>query len=34
MSQRLAYLDNLKPPLVVGVIAVHCAVTHGFDGTW
>jgi hypothetical protein len=20
--------------LVVGVIAVHCAVTYGFDGTW
>ena len=34
MSQRLAYLDNLKVLLVVGVIAVHCAVTYGFDGTW
>jgi hypothetical protein len=34
MKQRLAYLDNLKVLLVVGVIAVHCAVTYGFDGTW
>jgi Acyltransferase family len=34
MSQRLAYLDNLKVLLVVGVIAVHAAVTYGFDGTW
>jgi hypothetical protein len=33
-SQRLAYLDNLKVLLVVGVIAVHSAVTYGFDGTW
>ena len=30
----MAYLDNLKVLLVVGVIAVHCAVTYGFDGTW
>jgi fucose 4-O-acetylase-like acetyltransferase len=34
MKQRLAYLDNLKVLLVVGVIAVHTAVTYGFDGTW
>jgi glucan biosynthesis protein C len=34
MRQRLAYLDNLKVLLVVGVIAVHSAVTYGFDGTW
>jgi glucans biosynthesis protein C len=34
MNQRLAYLDNLKVLLVVGVIAVHAAVTYGFDGTW
>jgi hypothetical protein len=34
MKQRLAYLDNLKILLVVGVIAVHSAVTYGFDGTW
>ena len=34
MSRRLAYLDNLKVLLVVGVIAVHAAVTYGFDGTW
>jgi fucose 4-O-acetylase-like acetyltransferase len=34
MKQRLAYLDNLKVLLVVGVIAVHSAVTYGFDGTW
>jgi surface polysaccharide O-acyltransferase-like enzyme len=27
MTQRLAYLDNLKVLLVVGVIAVHTAVT-------
>jgi fucose 4-O-acetylase-like acetyltransferase len=31
---RLAYLDNLKVLLVVGVIAVHTAVTYGFDGDW
>jgi Acyltransferase family len=31
---RLAYLDNLKVLLVVGVIAVHSGVTYGFDGTW
>jgi glucans biosynthesis protein C len=34
MKQRLAYLDNLKVLLVVGVIAVHSAVTYGFDGSW
>jgi glucan biosynthesis protein C len=34
MSSRLPYLDNLKILLVVGVIAVHSAVTYGFDGTW
>jgi len=34
MNQRLAYLDNLKVLLVAGVIAVHSAVTYGFDGTW
>lgn len=34
MKLRLAYLDNLKILLVVGVIAVHTAVTYGFDGTW
>ena len=34
MKQRLAYLDNLKILLVVGVIGVHGAVTYGFDGTW
>jgi glucan biosynthesis protein C len=32
--RRLAYLDNLKILLVVGVIAVHSAVTYGFDGSW
>src|SRR5829696_1720677 len=31
---RLAYLDNLKVLLVGGVIAVHSAVTYGFDGNW
>ena len=34
MNSRLAYLDNMKILLVVGVVAVHCAVTYGFDGTW
>lgn len=34
MSQRLAYLDNLKILLVVGVIALHAAITYGFDGSW
>jgi glucan biosynthesis protein C len=34
MKQRLAYLDNLKVLLVVGVIGVHSAVTYGFDGDW
>ena len=34
MKQRLAYLDNMKMLLVVGVIGVHGAVTYGFDGTW
>jgi hypothetical protein len=31
---RLAYLDNLKVLLVVGVIAVHSAITYGVDGAW
>lgn len=34
MKQRLAYLDNLKVLLVVGVIALHTAITYGFDGSW
>ncbi len=34
MKQRLAYLDNLKILLVVGVIALHTAITYGFDGSW
>jgi glucans biosynthesis protein C len=34
MKQRLAYLDNLKVLLVAGVIAVHTAITYGFDGAW
>jgi Acyltransferase family len=34
MKQRLAYLDNMKMLLVVGVIGVHSSVTYGFDGTW
>jgi len=34
MKQRLAYLDNLKILLVVGVIALHAAITYGFDGSW
>ena len=31
---RLAYLDNLKVLLVVGVIAVHSGITYGVDGAW
>jgi glucan biosynthesis protein C len=34
MKQRLAYLDNLRILLVVGVIAVHAAITYGLDGSW
>ncbi len=34
MNARRAYLDNLKIVLVVGVIAVHAAITYGFDGSW
>ncbi len=34
MKQRLAYLDNLKILLVVGVIALHTAITYGVDGSW
>ena len=33
-QSRLAYLDNLKVLLVVGVIAVHAAITYGIDGSW
>jgi hypothetical protein len=31
---RLAYLDNLKVLLVVGVIAVHAAIIYGIDGSF
>src|SRR5215218_8495509 len=31
---RLAYLDNLKVLLVVGVIAVHTAIIYGIDGSF
>jgi acyltransferase-like protein len=34
MKQRLAYLDNLKILLVVGVISLHAAITYGLDGSW
>ena len=34
MTPRLAYLDNLKILLVVGVIAMHTAITYGLDGSW
>jgi glucans biosynthesis protein C len=34
MNRRLAYLDNLKVLLVIGVIALHAAITYGFDGSW
>jgi glucans biosynthesis protein C len=30
----MAYLDNLKILLVVGVIAMHAVITYGFDGSW
>jgi glucans biosynthesis protein C len=33
-ERRLAYLDNLKVLLVVGVIGVHAAITYGIDGSW
>ena len=31
MRPRMAYLDNLKILLVVGVIAMHAAITYGFE---
>jgi|Tabmets5t2r1_1033131.scaffolds.fasta_scaffold01727_4 hypothetical protein len=31
---ELAYLDDLKILLVVGVIAVDSAAIYGFDGSW
>ena len=31
---RLAYLDNLRVILVVGVIAVHTAIVYGVDGSF
>jgi glucan biosynthesis protein C len=34
MSSRLAYLDAIKVVLVVGVIAMHSAITYGLDGSW
>jgi hypothetical protein len=34
MRQRLAYLDTVKVLLVVGVIAMHTAITYGLDGSW
>jgi glucans biosynthesis protein C len=34
MTRRFAYLDNLRVLLVVGVIAVHAAITYGLDGSW
>jgi glucan biosynthesis protein C len=30
----MAYLDNLKILLVIGVIAMHAVITYGFDGSW
>ena len=33
-DHRLAYLDNLKVLLVVGVIAVHTAIIYGVDGSF
>jgi len=34
MGARLAYLDTLKVLLVVGVIAMHTAISYGLDGSW
>jgi glucans biosynthesis protein C len=34
VQERIAYLDNLKLLLVIGVIALHAAITYGFDGSW
>jgi peptidoglycan/LPS O-acetylase OafA/YrhL len=34
VRDRLAYLDTLKIVLVIGVIAVHTAITYGLDGSW
>src|SRR5215211_72376 len=34
MSPRLVYLDTVKVLLVVGVIAMHTAITYGLDGSW
>lgn len=34
MGARLAYLDTLKVLLVVGVLAMHTAITYGLDGSW
>jgi glucan biosynthesis protein C len=34
MSPRFAYLDTVKVLLVVGVIAMHTAITYGLDGSW
>jgi glucan biosynthesis protein C len=34
MRSRLAYLDTIKVLLVVGVIAMHTAITYGLDGSW
>jgi glucans biosynthesis protein C len=34
MRERLAYLDTIKVLLVVGVVAMHTAITYGLDGSW
>jgi peptidoglycan/LPS O-acetylase OafA/YrhL len=34
ITKRFAYLDNLRVLLVLGVIAVHAAITYGLDGSW
>jgi glucans biosynthesis protein C len=34
MRSRLAYLDAIKVLFVVGVIAMHSAITYGLDGSW
>src|SRR5215212_3589887 len=34
MPPRLGHLDAVKVLLVIGVIAMHSAITYGLDGSW
>src|SRR3954452_6513292 len=34
MRSRQAHLDAIKVLLIVGVIAMHAAITYGLDGSW